>query len=255
MGSVFPSSRALCQRIVREAWPTPGKTVLILGAGTGVVPQAFLKARLAAERLVLMEIDPNMAAHLRARFPGVTVIEGDARILPDLLPERFRGRIGSVVCCIPLVMLPEAEQRRFIDAMSAVAPGRGFVHYSYCVTSPLPARRLGLKGARKAWTPLNLPPASVWRYSATLITGKKWIGAVAFANPPDRQVERGCLGFHPAAGFVRRGAQLGGGRPAGNPCIRIRGRSLADKRADEPAVTGFNPGQEIAIKDHDRGLW
>ena len=61
--------------------------------------------------------------------------------------------------------LPEAEQRRFIDAMSAVAPGRGFVHYSYCVTSPLPARRLGLTGSRKAWTPLNLPPASVWRYS------------------------------------------------------------------------------------------
>src|SRR5690349_10433297 len=57
MGSVFPSSRALCQRIVREAWPMPGKCVLILGAGTGVVPQAFLEARLAPERLVLLEID------------------------------------------------------------------------------------------------------------------------------------------------------------------------------------------------------
>ncbi|PPQ38675.1 hypothetical protein CCS01_02080 [Rhodopila globiformis] len=166
MGSVFPSSRSLCQRIVRVAWPTPGKCVLILGAGTGVVPQAFLEARLAPERLVVLEIDPNMAAHLRNRYPGVTVIQGDARTLPDLLPERFQGRIGSVVCCIPLVMLPEAEQRRFIDAMNAVAPGRGFVHYSYCVTSPLPARKLGLSGSRKAWTPLNIPPASVWRYSA-----------------------------------------------------------------------------------------
>jgi phosphatidylethanolamine/phosphatidyl-N-methylethanolamine N-methyltransferase len=166
MGSVFPSSRALCQRIVREAWPAPGKSVLILGAGTGVVPQAFLEARLAPERLVLLEIDPSMAAHLRARFPRVTVMQGDARTLPDLLPQRFQGRIGSVVCCIPLVMLPEAEQRRFIDAMRAVAPGRGFVHYSYCMTSPLPAERLGLTGSRKAWTPLNLPPASVWRYSA-----------------------------------------------------------------------------------------
>jgi phosphatidylethanolamine/phosphatidyl-N-methylethanolamine N-methyltransferase len=151
---------------VREAWPAPGKSVLILGAGTGVVPQAFLQARLAPERLVVLEIDPNMAAHLRERFPGVTVIEGDARALPGLLPERFHGPIGSVVCCIPLVLLAEAEQRRFIDAMSAVAPGRGFVHYSYCVTSPLPARRLGLKASRQAWTPLNLPPASVWRYSA-----------------------------------------------------------------------------------------
>jgi phosphatidylethanolamine/phosphatidyl-N-methylethanolamine N-methyltransferase len=45
-----------------------------------------------------------------------------------------------------------------------MAPGRGFLHYSYCVTSPLPTRRHGLAGRREAWTPLNLPPASVWRY-------------------------------------------------------------------------------------------
>jgi phosphatidylethanolamine/phosphatidyl-N-methylethanolamine N-methyltransferase len=165
MGSVIPSSRVLCRLVVRAAWPAPGKAVLQLGAGTGVVAHAFLQAGLAPERLVLVEIDPAMAAHLRTRFPGVTIIEGDARALPDLLPAHFQGRIGSVVCCIPLVLLAEAEQRRFIDAIAAVAPGRGFVHYSYCVTSPLPARRLGLAASRQAWTPLNLPPASVWRYS------------------------------------------------------------------------------------------
>jgi phosphatidylethanolamine/phosphatidyl-N-methylethanolamine N-methyltransferase len=164
MGSVIPSSRALCRRVVRAAWPAPTRAVLELGAGTGVVAHAFLQAGLPPERLILVEIDPHMAAHLRTRFPGVTVIEGDARALPALLPERFRGRIGSVVCCIPLVLLPEAEQRRFVEAIGAVAPGMGFVHYSYCVTSPLPARRLGLAASRQAWTPLNLPPASVWRY-------------------------------------------------------------------------------------------
>ena len=86
--------------------------------------------------------------------------------LAALLPERCRGRIGSVVCGIPLVLLPAAEQRRFIDTMAAVAPGRGFLHYSYCITSPLPARRYGLTASREAWTPFNLPPASVWRYQA-----------------------------------------------------------------------------------------
>jgi phosphatidylethanolamine/phosphatidyl-N-methylethanolamine N-methyltransferase len=45
-----------------------------------------------------------------------------------------------------------------------VAPGRGFLHYSYCATSPLSGRRLGLAARREAWTPLNFPPASVWRY-------------------------------------------------------------------------------------------
>jgi phosphatidylethanolamine/phosphatidyl-N-methylethanolamine N-methyltransferase len=137
----------------------------VLGAGTGVLARAFLEPHLKPQQLVLVEIHPGMAAHLRRSFPDTTVIEGDARDLPALLPEGLRGRIGSVVCCIPLVLLPEAEQRRFVDAIGQVAPGRGFVHYSYCVTSPLPARRLGLAASRQAWTPLNLPPASVWRYS------------------------------------------------------------------------------------------
>ncbi|MCK8786515.1 methyltransferase domain-containing protein [Roseomonas sp. NAR14] len=164
MGSVVPSSPALCRRVVRHAWPEPGRAVLELGAGTGVMARALLGAGLGPERLAVVEIDPDLCAHLRATLPGVTVVEGDARALPSLLPTRFRGRIGSVVCGIPLVLLPPPEQRRFIDAMVAVAPGRGFLHYSYCITSPLPARRHGLSAVRRAWTPLNVPPASVWFY-------------------------------------------------------------------------------------------
>jgi phosphatidylethanolamine/phosphatidyl-N-methylethanolamine N-methyltransferase len=45
-----------------------------------------------------------------------------------------------------------------------VAPGKGFLLYTYCITSPLPYRKLGLTARREAWTPLNAPPASVWRY-------------------------------------------------------------------------------------------
>ncbi|HZH48106.1 MAG TPA: hypothetical protein VEY31_15870 [Roseococcus sp.] len=54
----------------------------------------------------------------------------------------------------------------FVAAVEAVAPGRGFLLYTYCATSPLPWRRLGLQAKRLAFTPLNLPPASVWLYRA-----------------------------------------------------------------------------------------
>lgn len=165
MGSIIPSSRVLCEHVVRCGWPQTGGTVLDLGAGTGVISQSFLAAGLPPERLIAVEVDRTLADRLRRTLDGVTVLEGDARALPDLLPPHFQGRIKSVICGIPLVLLSVAEQRRFIDAMRKVAPGRGFLHFSYCVTSPLPARRHGLAAYREAWTPLNFPPASVWRYT------------------------------------------------------------------------------------------
>jgi len=164
MGSVVPSSAALCQRVVRHTRRGADEAILELGAGTGVISRALLESGLPPERLIVVEIVPDMAEHLRSVLPGVLVIEGDARELPDLVPRHWHGRIGSVVCGIPLVLQPRAEQRRFIDAIETVAPGRGFLHYSYCVTSPLPYRRHALAARREAWTPLNFPPASVWRY-------------------------------------------------------------------------------------------
>ena len=165
MGSIVPSSDALCARIAGQVRRAADEAVLELGAGTGVVSRALLESGVPAERLFVVEIVPDMADHLRRALPGVNVIEGDARVLPDLVPASWHGRIGSVVCGIPLVLLPLPEQRRFIDAIARVAPGRGFLHYSYCVTSPLPWRKHALAARREAWTPLNFPPASVWRYT------------------------------------------------------------------------------------------
>jgi phosphatidylethanolamine/phosphatidyl-N-methylethanolamine N-methyltransferase len=166
MGSIVPSSPALTGRVARLAIAHAGDDcVLELGAGTGVVSRALLAAGLPAERLIANEIEPDMVRQLREDLPGATVMDGDARRLPEVLPELFRGRIGAVICGIPLVMLPKPEQARFIGAMQAVAPGRGFFHYSYCITSPLPREHHGLTGVRRAWTPMNFPPASVWHYA------------------------------------------------------------------------------------------
>ncbi len=164
MGSIVPSSPALCRRVVAQTRLKPDQAVLELGAGTGVISKALLASGVPADKLFVVEIVGSMTDHLRQALPGAHVIQGDARQLPDLIPREWHGRIGAVVCGIPLVLLPLAEQRRFIDAIDAVAPGVGFLHYSYCVTSPLPWKKHRLMPRREAWTPLNFPPASVWRY-------------------------------------------------------------------------------------------
>jgi phosphatidylethanolamine/phosphatidyl-N-methylethanolamine N-methyltransferase len=138
--------------------------VVELGAGTGVISRALLDAGLPPERLVVVEIVRDMADHLRSALPGVNVIQGDAFELAKALPARLHGKVGTAICGIPLVLLPLAQQRRFVAAVESVAPGKGFLLYTYCITSPLPYRKLGLTAKREAWTPLNIPPASVWRY-------------------------------------------------------------------------------------------
>ena len=158
MGSVVPTS---LRRIAASVARGPGEAVLHLGAGTGVVSRVLRDAGVPPERLTVVEIVPDIAEHLRHVLPGVEVLCGDAFDLGQVLPKRQHGRIGTAICSIPLVLLPVAEQRRFVDA---VAQGRGFLLYTYCITSTLRHRKLGLAARREAWTPWNLPPASVWRY-------------------------------------------------------------------------------------------
>lgn len=165
MGSIVPSSPALGRRIAAAVRAGPPGQVLELGAGTGAITYAMLESGITPARLTVIEIVPEMADVLRRTFPEVTVLCGDAWQLPSLLSSDLHGTIGSVVCGIPLVLLPRQRQAALIEAIERVAPGRGFLHYTYCLTSPLPTRALGLHGERIAWTPLNIPPASVWRYS------------------------------------------------------------------------------------------
>lgn len=164
MGSVVPSSAALGRRIAALVERQGDEVVVELGAGTGAISRALLAGGVPPERLVVVEIVPEMARHLARSLPGVTVIEGDAFALSEALPDALHGKVGTAICGIPLVLLPVEQQRRFVAAVESVAPGRGFLLYTYCVTSPLPWRKLGLTARREAWTPLNLPPASVWRY-------------------------------------------------------------------------------------------
>jgi phosphatidylethanolamine/phosphatidyl-N-methylethanolamine N-methyltransferase len=167
MGSILPSSPALCRRVAQHTHATQDEAVVELGAGTGVVTQMLLaRGVVPPERLFIVEIVGDMARHLRAELPAAAhVIEGDARRLPSLIPAEWQGRIGTVIVGIPLVLLSFAEQRRFIDAIEAVAPGRGFILYTYSFTSPLDWKKHGLVAKRESWTAYNVPPASVWRYT------------------------------------------------------------------------------------------
>ncbi len=149
-----------------QAELTDGGLVVELGPGTGSVTRALLAAGIPEERLVLVERDRHLHAWLEGQFPRANVILSDARRLEEILPGGQAGRVSTVVSSLPLNSLPRKERDEIVRAAFRVLSDDGsLVQYSYGVPSPLPCEALGLAGERFAFAAVNLPPATVWRYS------------------------------------------------------------------------------------------
>lgn len=172
VGAVVPSGPALSRAIARAtlaALHDAAAPVVELGAGTGEVTRALLAAGLAAERLVLVERDPELAAFLRRRLRGPKIVEGDAAELPQLLSSHGVETAGAVVSSLPLLSLPAELVDRIVRGVFEVLPAGGaLVQFTYGPAQPVPRalrERLALGGdrGRRIWR--NVPPAVVWTYT------------------------------------------------------------------------------------------
>jgi 23S rRNA (adenine-N6)-dimethyltransferase len=72
-------SRRLAEAIVADAGIAPGELVLDVGAGSGMLTSALLRA---GARVVAIEADRRHVARLRRACPDAVVVEGDALRLP-----------------------------------------------------------------------------------------------------------------------------------------------------------------------------
>jgi phosphatidylethanolamine/phosphatidyl-N-methylethanolamine N-methyltransferase len=163
VASPIPSGRKLAHRIAEQIDPEPGGLVLELGPGTGAVTRAICARGIAEHDIVLLESDPEFAGLLRAEFPRARVIEGNAFALVDLLGPDAQGLRG-IVSGLPVVGQPLERRRRFVEsAMSALAPGRPFVQFSYSSRPPLPVvDAVTVRHAATVWQ--NIWPMRIWVY-------------------------------------------------------------------------------------------
>ncbi len=74
-GQHFLDDADVVARIVRGARLQPGDRVVEIGPGLGVLTRALLDAGV---QLTAVELDRDLAAHLRTAFPGLHLVEADA---------------------------------------------------------------------------------------------------------------------------------------------------------------------------------
>ncbi len=160
VGAIWPSSRQLAGHMAAVVSAHGDGLVVELGADTGSVTQALLDRGVSADRLWVVERSPAFVRHLRRRFPGLTVVKGDAADLGSLLPAN--RPVDTIVSSLPLRSLPSdtvtdilAQCRQCLRADSQ------FVQFTYAVWD----RDTGMfdgfveDDSRCVW--LNLPPARV----------------------------------------------------------------------------------------------
>jgi phosphatidylethanolamine/phosphatidyl-N-methylethanolamine N-methyltransferase len=168
LGAVMPSGPALAAAMAAEVDPVQPGPVVELGPGTGVMTQALLARGIAPERLFLIEYEPGFCELLRARFPGVTIIEGDAYDLRGTLGARLGAPPSAVVSSLPLITRPAPQRAALLAAaFDLMAPGGPFVQFSYSLFSPAPRKLLPPHRLKTSpWVWRNVPPARVWVYRA-----------------------------------------------------------------------------------------
>jgi phosphatidylethanolamine/phosphatidyl-N-methylethanolamine N-methyltransferase len=167
IGAIAPSSPALARKIAAQIDPRTEGMVIELGPGTGVVTDALIARGIAAERLIAIESDPDMAQLVRERFPKLRVVEGDAYDLERSLIGHACGSLAGVVSGLPLLNQPVARRYALIaSALAHLAPGAPFIQFSYGWTPPVPAG-MDFTVEHAGLVLANLPPSRVWVYQRT----------------------------------------------------------------------------------------
>lgn len=171
VGAVVPSGRLLAEAMARTTFAEmKGREghVIELGAGTGEVTKALLAAGIPADRLALVERDPELASFLRRHFAGPRIVEGDAARLPKILSEQGIGSVSAVVSSLPLLSLPADVVRGIVEGVFDALPrGGALVQFTYGPAQPVPrslSQALRLVGTRGSRIWRNMPPAVVWTF-------------------------------------------------------------------------------------------
>jgi phosphatidylethanolamine/phosphatidyl-N-methylethanolamine N-methyltransferase len=165
VASIAPSGKSLAKLMASGI--TPGARVVELGAGTGTLTDAIVDRGVDPCDLHLVEQNARFVDVLRERFPGVNVVQTDAATLTDGL-HALRGTVDYVVSGLPILWFGRDKKERILrEAFGLLRPEGRFQQFTYLGRSPVGGRLLAaldLRATLVGVSPLNLPPAFVYRF-------------------------------------------------------------------------------------------
>lgn len=175
--AIAPSGPELAAAMLAEL-PEGARRVIELGGGTGAITQALIEHGLRQQDVLVLELNEELHAHLRERFPRIALVLGDAADLPRLAESNgylADGHADAVISGLGLLTMDRETQARILQAgFDCLREGGVFVQFTYGPISPVSddvLAGIGLKARRGEFVLRNVPPATVWVYSRSRTRG------------------------------------------------------------------------------------
>lgn len=168
VGYVVPSSPALTRKTARCIDFSKPRTVVELGPGEGCHTRQIVRRMNADSRLLLVELDPHFADHLREQFAGdtrITVVQGDALHLPEITAAHGCEEPDYIVSGIPFTIMGEELRERLLASIArALGPESVFITYQFSLQL---AEHAYFRLRHREHCLLNVPPLHVMQLGKT----------------------------------------------------------------------------------------
>jgi phospholipid N-methyltransferase len=163
IASFAPSSRFMVRAVLRGIDFSKCNCIVELGAGTGPITAELIRRAPKDCKLLIIELDADLARHLRKRFPNADVVEADAADMDRLLDERGIDKADHIISGLPLPSIPEEIRDRILDVSAKrLAPGGSFRQLTVMPMVYYWMYRRYFTDLKFRFVPLNLPPGGVY---------------------------------------------------------------------------------------------
>jgi phospholipid N-methyltransferase len=137
------------------------KSVVELGAGTGVVTEQIVRRVNPSCQIFIFEIDSKLRQYLKNQFPGY-IHCSDARYLKRELVVKGMKKVDCVISSLPFANFSKDDRLKILDEIQQVLSSNGvFVAYQYSLQM-LPILKEYFEQVEVHFVLINLPPAFVY---------------------------------------------------------------------------------------------
>ena len=165
VASIIPSSKQLTRRIMSKFDFTEPRVIAEYGPGEGCHTREIAQRMHQGSTLLLFELDPELAGHLRHQFrndPRVHVINAGADEITSELKSRGIEHCDYVISGIPFSTMEINKKRELLqktyDALSQ-KPTSAFIIYQY--TNELRQHAKVFPRAKSEYFLQNIPPSFI----------------------------------------------------------------------------------------------